>query len=263
MTDASGAIRARYDYDPYGRRTKVSGDLDADFGFTGHYVHAATGLDLALYRAYDPGAGRWLSRDPVGEREGINAYAYADNDPLNEMDLDGLWPTGAYGSENVHGNSINRVLGSLPQSDRDILIKQQLIVDEDQSAEGSYKHAMRDGKNKQSAQAARKAANDCVGHHLRLAQFHEEDGDHYEAMQNLGIAIHVLQDSTSPMHQGFQPWDGKEHSFGALQHGMGENFDPGPGSALDAATKAAWDYYKGNKPMPADFFTLGYDKKPK
>ena len=30
MTDASGTIQARYDYDPYGRRTKISGSLDAD-----------------------------------------------------------------------------------------------------------------------------------------------------------------------------------------------------------------------------------------
>src|SRR5437867_185697 len=39
MTDSSGVIDARYDYDPYGRRTKLRGDLDADFGFTRHYCH--------------------------------------------------------------------------------------------------------------------------------------------------------------------------------------------------------------------------------
>jgi hypothetical protein len=27
----------------------------------------ATGLELALYRAYDPGLGRWMSRDPFGK----------------------------------------------------------------------------------------------------------------------------------------------------------------------------------------------------
>src|ERR1017187_8102307 len=44
MTGPRGAILARYDYDPYGRRTKVSGTMDADFGFTGHYYHAPSGL---------------------------------------------------------------------------------------------------------------------------------------------------------------------------------------------------------------------------
>lgn len=38
MTDATGVVRARYDYDPYGRPAKISGDLDADLGFAGLYV---------------------------------------------------------------------------------------------------------------------------------------------------------------------------------------------------------------------------------
>src|SRR5207249_1325001 len=50
LTDTSGAIQARYDYDPYGRRTKDSGRLDAEFGFTGQYYQAPTGLHQALYR---------------------------------------------------------------------------------------------------------------------------------------------------------------------------------------------------------------------
>jgi len=65
VTDSTGTLLARYDYDPYGRRTKVSGTFDADFGFTGHYVHLATGLHLAYYRAYDADLARWLNRDPV------------------------------------------------------------------------------------------------------------------------------------------------------------------------------------------------------
>jgi len=89
MTDESGAIQARYDYDPYGRRTKVCGDLDADFSFTGHYYHASSGLHLALYRAYDADLGRWLSRDPIAENGGINLYAYCDGDPVNTIDPDG------------------------------------------------------------------------------------------------------------------------------------------------------------------------------
>ena len=60
MVDVSGVVQARYAYDPYGRRTKVSGSLEADFGFTGHYYHAPSQLHLALYRAYDAGKGRWI-----------------------------------------------------------------------------------------------------------------------------------------------------------------------------------------------------------
>ena len=69
LTDSSGAVQTRYDYDPSGRRTKIGGNVDADFGFTGHYFHQASGLHLALYRAYDADFGRWVSRDPIGEGE--------------------------------------------------------------------------------------------------------------------------------------------------------------------------------------------------
>jgi len=89
MTDSSGTIQARYDYDPYGRRTKVQGDLDADSGFTGHYFHAVSGLHLALYRAYDADMGRWLNRDPLSEAGGLNLYDYVGNSPINAVDLYG------------------------------------------------------------------------------------------------------------------------------------------------------------------------------
>jgi len=92
MVDASGTIQARYNYDPYGRRTKVSGSLDADFGFTGDFYHASSGLCLTFLRAYDPDLGRWLSRDLLAERAGLNLYDYVFNNPINWLD-----PYGACG----------------------------------------------------------------------------------------------------------------------------------------------------------------------
>jgi RHS repeat-associated protein len=91
MTDSTGAIRARYDYDPYGRVTKLSGDLDADFGFQGMYYHAASGLSLTYYRAYDPALGRWTTPDPSGEAGGVNLFQFVGNDPINATDPLGLF----------------------------------------------------------------------------------------------------------------------------------------------------------------------------
>ncbi len=93
VTDTTGILRARYDYDPFGNTTKLTGDLDADFGYTGHYRHAASNLYLAPYRAYDPTIARWLSRDPLENAEmsqGPNLYAYVDNSPINNLDPLGL-----------------------------------------------------------------------------------------------------------------------------------------------------------------------------
>jgi RHS repeat-associated protein len=91
VTDSSGTIYARYDYDAWGRRTKISGELDADFGFTGHFFHEPSGLHLAPHRAYDANLGRWISEDPMGLDEGPNLYAYVENDPIANVDPSGLY----------------------------------------------------------------------------------------------------------------------------------------------------------------------------
>lgn len=80
LTDGTGAIRARYDYDPFGRRTKLSGDLDTDFGFAGHYLHVPSGWSLARFRLYDPNLGRWLSRSRLLVNP--QSYSYANNQPV-------------------------------------------------------------------------------------------------------------------------------------------------------------------------------------
>jgi RHS repeat-associated protein len=92
MTDASGNLVARYDYDPYGRRTVASGTDLADFGFTEFYHDQATNLDFSKARPLIVDLGRWLSRDPIGEDGGINLYDYVGNDPINLTDPLGLSP---------------------------------------------------------------------------------------------------------------------------------------------------------------------------
>jgi RHS repeat-associated protein len=94
MTDSTGAVRARYAYDPFGRKTKVTGDLDADFGFAGMFWTPEASLALTRFRAYDPGLGRWLSRDPLKNAEvlqGWNLYTYVANNPVNLVDRLGLY----------------------------------------------------------------------------------------------------------------------------------------------------------------------------
>jgi RHS repeat-associated protein len=96
LTDSAGNVRVRYAYDPYGRRTKLSGDMEADFGFAGMFWSGQASLSLTRFRAYDAELGRWLSRDPLPEAEmlqGPNLYAYVGNNPNNLVDPLGLADT--------------------------------------------------------------------------------------------------------------------------------------------------------------------------
>ena len=41
------------------------------------------------YRYYDPLTGRWPSRDPIGEKGGMNMYGFVGNEPIDRVDFDG------------------------------------------------------------------------------------------------------------------------------------------------------------------------------
>jgi RHS repeat-associated protein len=108
---------ARYDFDPYGERQKLTGTTSytCDFGFTGHHTHAATGLVLTLYRAYDPSLGVWLSADPIGENGGLNLYGYAMGNPVMFLDLLGLDPY-AFHFSDLRSSSANNSFKQRAQS---------------------------------------------------------------------------------------------------------------------------------------------------
>ena len=87
---------------PFGTIISQSGDAadDNPFRFSTKYHEAAdvgaSGDTPRLvyygYRFYDPEFGRWVSRDPIGERGGLNRYAFVGNSPLNTVDPLGLKP---------------------------------------------------------------------------------------------------------------------------------------------------------------------------
>ena len=49
-------------------------------------------MSYYAYRYYDPETGRWPSRDPIGERGGVNLYGLVGNDGVNYVDYLGLAP---------------------------------------------------------------------------------------------------------------------------------------------------------------------------
>ncbi len=46
------------------------------------------------FRYYEPLTGRWLNRDPIEERGGLNLYAFVGNDGVGRLDLFGLYCSG-------------------------------------------------------------------------------------------------------------------------------------------------------------------------
>ena len=48
-------------------------------------------MQVAGLRCYNPELKRWLSRDPIGERGGLNLYVYSSNRPTLAGDYLGLW----------------------------------------------------------------------------------------------------------------------------------------------------------------------------
>jgi RHS repeat-associated protein len=94
VTSSLGSLVARYDYDVWGKAVVLSGNMTVDFGYTGHYFHQPSGLNLAMYRVYSSTMARWTSRDPINDAEmlpeGPNMYAYVANQPTRLEDALGL-----------------------------------------------------------------------------------------------------------------------------------------------------------------------------
>jgi len=97
LVDASdGTISARYEYDPFGKTIRSTGDLAEEntFRFSTKYFDDETSLSYYGYRYYNPSTGRWLNRDPIGENGGNNLLAFVRNDGVNRLDILGLlWAT--------------------------------------------------------------------------------------------------------------------------------------------------------------------------
>lgn len=98
VTDATGAVIARYDYLPFGERWDYPPNPNPDVRqFVGKERDSETGLDYSGARYYRPQSGRFTSVDPfldpataAADPQQWNRYAYARNNPLMFIDPRGL-----------------------------------------------------------------------------------------------------------------------------------------------------------------------------
>lgn len=92
LTDATGAVIATYRTDEWGIPTQVTGTSGQPFRFTGEPFDG-TGLLHLRARYYDPGHGRFMSRDTwpgsMASPQTLNRYAYATGYPSTLTDPSG------------------------------------------------------------------------------------------------------------------------------------------------------------------------------
>ena len=95
LVDSGGTVTVSYTYDSWGNLLSASGSdsliVSLRFTWQGREYSHAAGLYNFRARWYDPAAGRWLSKDPIGLEGGLNLYEAFGNNPVNYIDPEGYY----------------------------------------------------------------------------------------------------------------------------------------------------------------------------
>ena len=83
---------ATYWYGLFGEAIQATRPLATvnPFQFSTKYRDEETGLLYYGYRFYDASNGKWISRDPIEEKGGLNLYGFVSNAPVSKWDELGL-----------------------------------------------------------------------------------------------------------------------------------------------------------------------------
>lgn len=214
IINTSGNVVKYYTYNPFGETLESSGTLDNPYLFAGQYYDSEIAEYYLRARQYDPHIGRFTTRDPVfGQFEEpltLHRYLYCGNEPVNRIDLTGLWST------LIHNQIINEAFfPGLEVTYIADVSAGSAWVDWPwrQTASCAYMHAMTNAKTNQSVEAAQEQMLGFVWENYRLYRQYEELGNEHKAYNYLGRAMHPIMDWTCPAHN-WQPWElDREHYF--------------------------------------------------
>ncbi len=86
---ATGQHVADYSYTAFGQEQRLAEGPFNPWRYASKRIDAETNLINFGKRYYDPQLGRWLTTDPAGFVDGMNLYAYLQNNPFRYVDPDG------------------------------------------------------------------------------------------------------------------------------------------------------------------------------
>lgn len=89
LTNGTGNVIGRYDYNPWGSVVRHSGSAATNLQYDGQYTDSETGYQYLRARYYDPATGQFLTADPAFAAT-WSRHGFTGNDPLDATDATGL-----------------------------------------------------------------------------------------------------------------------------------------------------------------------------
>jgi RHS repeat-associated protein len=177
--------------------------IEQDIRLSGQHYDKETGLYYNRYRYYDPKIGSYTNQDSIGLAGGANHYNYPVN-PTRRIDPLGLWSTEVHNyfiDTFAVGKSFSpEAIAAIKAGSRDADI---LFVDD------NYMHAMQNSKGDSVAHAKAEACASFKKYMNEYRSYLEADSKYKfmgstlkdKAYNSLGRALHIVMDSTSPVHE--------------------------------------------------------------
>jgi RHS repeat-associated protein len=196
VNSSTGAIVQRINYDEYGNQLCDDNPGLTPFGYAGGLYDQHTELTQFGVRDYDPKVGRWIAKDPILFRgKDSNLFSYVENDPINNVDPKGIWTTGA------HRKLISNALSNRVDAAKiEIMVQAgKGLDDRTQGQEDSYIHGM--AAWGQSLEVALGQSSKFIKENLDMARYLSMAGEEWAATYFLGLSLHTITDSYSPLHR--------------------------------------------------------------